>query len=174
MKTDAELIGAVAGRIAAVDERAARDIVYDCTDSESLTHSDWRDAIEELLEQHTEVGSSVEEVLDRMFHSTTLSVFERSAPATPEYIRRVAHVAVVHAIDTWSEDYGPPDGYAKDWGPFTHAQFMASVAIVEGTLASLFATRPVWNCDQIGSVEITREEMAAIARDLRGPETTGG
>lgn len=165
--SDIELISAVAGRVAAIEGRASRDLLYDATGNDEFNCSDWREAVCELLDSHIYPGISAAEELQELAEmgAVELDIYERDAHAKPGFAMRSARNAVEHAIELWDEDYGGPDGYDTERGAFSVEAFNACVTEVSAAFDKMAATQAPWRCTKIGTVTISPEELAALARD---------
>ena len=133
--------------------------LYSCIDGdETLHHEDPWSAIEEYLDGFLYPKIPVAELVEQLERTITLTAYRRMTIG-PNQIAIWSSLMVENLGEMMGEEYGEPDGGS----PLPDD---ADVTMLEAVTKIVRASR-VWACEECGSIEVSGEQVLALARQER-------
>ena len=131
---------------------------YDCGDVEEPTETDPEDAVSGWVDFFAEPGDTLAEAIARVPMPVVVAVYQRKV-VTPKIVKRAADEALdalCCAFDFRLRDSAPGGS------PWSDAALTEARAALAGVARKLFAHGEVWDCREVGRVELNAEQVAAL------------
>lgn len=136
---------------------------YDCADSETLSHEDPGEAIEEYLDNAMDPDCDVSAFISEHGPITMTAYVRQSVPDS--WVQNVARSLAEGAAERYSEEYGNPAGAPGEDIPY-EAVTRAEAAIA-ATLWEMYAAGTVWACDRVAERVYEPAEVEQLMREYR-------
>lgn len=142
---------------------------YSCSDGENLSFTDAAEAVQQHLENYAETGSTLRGLIAEHC-PLTLTAYERVKVDPAKEAFREAQRLAEYAAETWAENYGGPDGEMDA----TDDQVAALATAMEPALRAFFQGLESWNCEEVGSVELSSEDVTELLAEELKEEVANG
>ena len=129
---------------------------YACTDPEQLTHEDPWGAIEEYLNGNMTPRMPVAEVEALCLEGATVTAYV-PMPVSDKQIEIWAGSLFESLGEMFGEEHADPDGDSP--------LCKEAEAILLEAVTKIVKATPVWSCQESGSIELTGEQVLAMARE---------
>ena len=134
---------------------------FSCTDGEELSHECPIEALEDYLDGFFSPTADVAKVIREDVGSVTLRCYSRIKVDVTAGAKRVACSLAKNAAEIWDEEHGGPDGQMD----LADAEVEKFEAAILPSLVALYSSEESWNCEEVGSVELSAEDVESLMRE---------
>jgi len=131
---------------------------FDCSNPESLTHTDPWSAIEEYLDGWLSPKMTVADVLREIRKPITITAYVPGVVDDAE-IKNWAESLTETLEERFGEEHGDPDGQ--------HPLCKDAEAIMLEAVTKIVKASRVWSCAESGHVNLTPDQVEELARENR-------
>lgn len=135
--------------------------LYACDDEEELTETDPDGAVAAWVDKLRGPGDTLAQAIARVPMPVTVKVYERKvvSPAIIEDVSDEALDALCNAFDLNLREG------ADDMSPWPDAALTEAKDALLEVARKLFAHGKIWDCEEVGSVALDAEQVAALLGD---------
>ncbi len=129
---------------------------YTCGDAEELTETDPEDAVAAWADLFVAPFDTLAQAVARVPMPVVVTVYERKV-VSPKIVKRAADEALDALCCAFRLRDSAPGG-----SPWSDAALTEARAALAGVARKLFAHGEVWDCREVGRVELNAEQVAAL------------